>query len=59
MMDIGDTTHGDEWDVVEEPAEDRVETSVMDLINIPLLQLGIATLPSDEVPKNHQSNGTE
>jgi hypothetical protein len=52
-MNIGDTSHGNKWQVVQEPTKDRIERRIVDLINISLLEVVIASLPSDEVPSYH------
>jgi hypothetical protein len=49
VVDIGDTSHGDEWQVVEEPTKDWIKRRVVDLINIGFREVTIAPLPSDEV----------
>ena len=59
MMDVGDTSHGHEGNVVEEPTEDWVQGSVMDLINVDLFEFRVATLPANEVPEDHERNDTE
>lgn len=53
-MDVSYTTHADEGNVVEEPANDGVDACVMDLIDIPLLQFRVSSLPTNKVPSNHQ-----
>lgn len=59
VMDVGDTCHGDKRQVVKEPSENWIERSVVDLVDINLLELVIAALPSNEVPKNHQCHNAE
>lgn len=55
VVHISNTSHGDEWQVVEEPTEDGIERRVVDLIDIRLLEVGIASLPPDKVPSYHES----
>lgn len=55
VMDVGDTSHGDEWQIVKEPAEHRVDARVMNLVNVALRELVVATLPSDAVPEDHET----
>ena len=59
MMDVGDTSHGHEWHVVQEPSEHRVQTSVVNLVNVGLRELLVATLPADCVPNDHEAENTE
>ena len=54
-MDVSDTSHDDEWQVVQEPSDDWVDTSIVDLVDLRLLQLVVATLPSDEVPEDDEA----
>ena len=50
VVDISNTSHDDEGKVVKKPADDGIDTSVMDLINLVLRELLIASLPADSVP---------
>lgn len=59
MVDVGDTCHGDERIVVEEPANDRIDTRVVELVDLPLLEIGVAALPANEIPDDHESNDAE
>ena len=59
VMNVSNTCHGDEWEVVEEPSDDWVDGSVMDLVDIDLLELGVASLPADKVPDYQQSGDTK
>lgn len=54
VMYVGDATHNDKGQVVQEPSNDRIDTCVMNLIQILWLQLVVATLPADSVPNDHQ-----
>jgi len=58
-MDVCDTAHGYKGEVVQEPAHNRIETRVVDVVDIDGLQVVVATLPADEVPDDHQSEDTE
>ena len=59
MVDISDTRHSNERHVVQEPSNDRVDTGIMDVIDIGLLELVIASLPANEVPGDHQGEYAE
>lgn len=49
VVDIGDTTHGHEGCVMQNPADNGVDTGVVDLVNILLGQLGVTALPANQV----------
>ncbi len=53
VMDIGDSGHDDERKVVQEPSDDWVDTGVMNLVNLRLLELVVATLPAKQVPEDN------
>lgn len=55
MVDIGDTTHEDEGEVVQEPANDGVDTGVVDVVHVVLSQVGVATLPADQVEDEEET----
>lgn len=59
VMDVGDTAHNDEGQVVEEPADDRVDSGVVDLVNAILAELLVATLPAESVPNNKKAKYTK
>lgn len=59
VMDVGDTAHDDEGQVVKEPADDRVDTSVVDLVNAVLVELLVATLPAESVPNDEKAKDAE
>jgi len=54
-MHVCNTTHEDERKVVKEPPDDRVDASVVDVINISKRKIGIATLPADEVEDDEEA----
>lgn len=55
VVHIRYTAHGDEGEVVQEPTNDRVETGVVDLVNVGGLQVRVAALPADEIPEDHET----
>ena len=59
VVDVGDAGHGDEGQVVQEPADDRVEAGVVDVVNVGLLQLRVAALPPHQVPEYQQPEHAE
>jgi len=56
VMDVSDTSHSHEGDVVQEPANDWVDGRIVDLIDILLLELGVTALPSDKIPDNKEAD---
>lgn len=59
VMDISDTSHSHEWHVVQEPSNNGVDTSIVDLINVDLLELVVTALPADQVPGYHEGENAE
>jgi hypothetical protein len=59
MMDIGDTAHGKEWQVMQGPTNNWVNTGVVNLINVGLLQVGVPALPSNSVEDDNQTEDSE
>lgn len=59
MVHIGDTGHDDEWQVMEKPADDRVNTSIVNVVNLVLAELSEAALPADNVPGHSQADETQ
>lgn len=59
VVDIGNTSHGNEWQVMQKPSNDGVETGIMDLVEVRLLELIVAALPADEIPCNHEAENAE
>lgn len=59
VMNVGDTAHDDEGQVVEEPADDRVDSSIVDLVNAILVELVVTTLPAESVPNDEKAKDTE
>lgn len=59
MMHIGNTTHSDERQIVQEPSNDWVETSIVNLIDVDLLEVIVTALPADEVPHDHDGKDAE
>lgn len=59
VMHISDTTHSDERNVVQEPSDNRVDTCVVDLVNVGLFKVIVAPLPAYEVPHDHEGEDAE
>jgi hypothetical protein len=55
MMDVSDTAHGNERNVVKYPTDDWINTRVVDLVHVGLLQVVVAALPAHGVPENDES----
>lgn len=52
VVDVGDTSHEDEWEVVQEPANSRVNSRVVDVFNLVVCKIGVAALPANDVEGN-------
>lgn len=59
MVDICNTRHDDERKVVKEPANHRVDTSIVNLVNFALVKVLEAALPSENVPNHNEANETQ
>lgn len=59
VMDVGDAGHGDEGQVVQDPANDGVDAGVVDLVDVGEGEFGVAALPADEVPGYDDAEGGE
>lgn len=55
MVYIGDTAHRHEGDVMQNPANDRINTSIVDLINVRLLEIVVTALPANKVEDDNES----
>lgn len=59
MVDVGDTSHRNKRNVMQHPADNRVDTCIMDMIDTSLVEVVISTLPSDKVEDDHSNEGSE
>lgn len=59
MVNVCDTSHGNEWEVVEEPADDGVDSRVVNLVDFRRLELHISTLPTNKVPSDDEADTDE
>lgn len=59
MVHIGNTSHRNERNVVQNPADNRVDTRIMDMVDSSLAKIIIPTLPPDKVDEHHSDEGTE
>ena len=55
VVHIRDSGHGDEGKVVQEPADGGIDAGVVDLVDIGLAQLLVASLPADQVPQHEET----
>jgi len=55
VVHICNTSHEDEGEVVKEPPNNRINTGVVDVINVSKRQIGVATLPADEVEEDEEA----
>lgn len=59
MVHVGDTCHDNKRKIVQEPADDGVDTGVVDLVNLLVVELSVATLPSHNVPGHDEADEAE
>lgn len=59
MVDVGDTAHGDEGNIVQDPPDHRIDTGVMDLVDFGRFKVVIPSLPTDQVPGNEETKDTQ
>jgi hypothetical protein len=59
VVDVSNTAHSHEWQVVEDPTDDRVDSGVMDLVDLALLEVVVASLPADNVPDDDKAKDTQ
>lgn len=59
VVDVGDTCHGHERKVVEEPAYYWIKTRDPDVVNILHRKVIIATLPANKVPNDYQAEESQ
>lgn len=59
MVHVGDTRHDDKRKIVQEPADNWVDTGVVDLFNLFVVQLPVSTLPSHNVPDHDEADEAE
>lgn len=59
VVHVGDTRHDDKRKIVQEPADDGVDTGIMDLFNLFVVQLSVSTLPSYNVPDHDEADEAE
>jgi len=59
VVHVGDARHGHEGEVVQDPAEDRVDARVVDVVDVGRLELVVAALPADEVPDHEEAEGAQ
>lgn len=55
MMHVRDARHGHEGEVVQKPADHRVQAGIVDLVDFRRLQLLVAALPAYEIPARKQA----
>jgi len=55
VVHVCHTAHEDKGEVVKEPSNDRVDTSVVDVIDVSERQIGVPTLPADEVEEDEEA----
>ncbi len=51
MMHVRNARHGDERQIMEEPADDGIEAGIVDMVDVVRFEIVVAALPADEVPQ--------
>jgi hypothetical protein len=59
VVNVGNTTHGHEREVVQNPANDRVKSRVVNLVNFRLLEVVVPALPADNVVDDNEAEDSE
>lgn len=59
VVNVRDTTHGNKWEVVQNPTDDGIDTRVVNLVDVGLLQVGVATLPAHGVEDDDETEDAE
>lgn len=59
VVHVSDTGHGDERQVVQEPADDGVDAGVVEVVDLGPGELVVAALPADGVPGEHAEEDDE
>ena len=59
VMDVRHARHGDEREVVQEPANHGVDAGVVYVVDLSQAQLLVSTLPAYKVPSNEKAKGRD
>ena len=59
MVQVRDTCHCNKGHVVQEPADDGIQPSVVDLVDVTFLKFVVAALPADQVPEDNETKGAK
>lgn len=59
VVDIGDTGHRNKRNEMQHPADNRVNTRVVDMVNTSLVEVVVSTLPSNKIKEYHDDKGAE
>lgn len=59
MVHIGDTTHSHKGKIVQDPADDWVESGVVDLVNFSGLEVVVAALPANQVEGDNKDENSK
>lgn len=55
MMNVGNSGHGNEGKVVQEPTNDGIDTGIVEVVDIALREFVVAALPANAVPDDHEA----
>lgn len=59
MVNVGDTRHGDEGEVMQGPADGRVQSGVVNVVDFSGLEVVETALPPEKVPDYEETDGAE
>ena len=52
MVNVGHSCHDSKRDIMENPTDDGIQTGVMDVVDVGLVEFTITSLPAHEVPED-------
>ncbi len=55
MVHVCDTAHGDKRCVVKSPADDGVDTGVVELVDLRLREIVVTALPADQIEDDKET----
>lgn len=59
VVHIGDTSHGNEGEVVEKPSQNGIEARIVDVVNLVRLELSVPSLPANKIPHDKGTDGQQ
>lgn len=59
VVNVGNTGHRNKRNVMQKPANNWVDTRIVDMVDTNLVEVVVSALPSDEVEEDHDDEGAE